>query len=55
MDFSMKTCIYYRERISKQYKIIVWMALKDSIFLRTLMLEYVMFSNNYCKHSKTDI
>ena len=48
----MKTC---RERISKQFERIVWVALKDSIFLRSLMLEYELFSNNYCKHSKTVI
>ena len=34
---------------------IVLVALNDSIFLRTLMLEYILFSNNYCKHSKTVI
>ena len=45
----------YRERIIKQFKIIVCVALNDSIFLRTLMLEYRLFSNNYCKHSKTVI
>ena len=48
----MKTC---KERISKQFERIVWVALKDSIFLRSLMLEYKLFSNNYCKHSKTVI
>ena len=50
----MKTC---RERISKQFKIIVWVALKDSIFLRTLIFEYIyiLLSYNYCEHSKTVI
>ena len=48
----MKTC---KERISKQFERIVWVTLKDSIFLRSLMLEYKLFSNNYCKHSKTVI
>ena len=48
----MKTC---KERIGKQFERIVWVALKDSIFLRSLMLEYKLFSNNYCKHSKTVI
>ena len=46
----MKT---FKERISKQFEIIVWVALKDFIFLKSLMLEYKLFSNNYCKHSKT--
>ena len=48
----MKTC---RKRFIKQFKRIVWVPLNDSIFLRTLMLEYILFSNNYCKHSKTVI
>ena len=48
----MKTC---RKRIIKQFKRIVWVALNDLIFLRTLTLEYILFSNNYCKHSKTVI
>ena len=50
----MKTC---RERISKQFKIIVWVALKDSIFLSTLIFEYIyiLLSYNYCEHSKTVI
>ena len=32
-----------------------WLALKHSIFLRILILEYILFSNNYWKDSKTVI
>ena len=38
-----------------QYCALTLVALKYSIFLRTLMLEFKLFSNNYCKHSKTVI
>ena len=31
------------------------MALKDSIVLRMLMLEYILLSDNFCKHRKTVI
>ena len=53
----MKTC---KERIGKQFERIVWVALEDSLVYKfpfplkvALMLEYKLFSNNYCKHSKT--
>ena len=44
----MKTC---KERISKQFRRRLY--IYKTVFLRSWMLEYKLFSNNYCKHSKT--